>query len=835
MKIINELSYSQINNNKKDTLATRLSIFLAVVLLGTIIFIIGTIKTDQHHEIVSIIGDYQVSFSEVNSDIVDFLFSNDEIKKVSFDKFISTDLDATIIEKGNYFKDLKGFEIVSGKNINSDNELIAPSRFFEKHKEYKIGSKIKVKEKEYTIVGEYRDYGSSFEESALIGLLENENKEYLLKNSDGLESFIWYKHPRDTYTLTKMLFDDLKIDYAKSIDIGRLYFNKEILEYQMIYPSGLIPPKSVIVDWVDSYGACILLVLLFSVIIYGAFNVWNNRDIKELALLKSVGMTEKQVKKMIRLKAIKISIVPVLAGTAVSYLTANLLFYLMWLNNFITYKNISKLFGEKMRGAGFHIISFSLPLVFIILAFAFLTVYLSAIMPAKKSAKLNVVEGLTGIAGKKVKFGNSKIAGKIERTLAKDYFKAYSSTYRTIILAILLSAMVMTLTLVSQSYRAVNTIYDKYDSPYNFVSRIYTDISINRQLIDELNSVNGIDELHIYGDKSFKFYLKDNKGFESVELKRAFETGEKDANNLFVKITGLSAADFKNVISINHLNVDANYILLNKTVENDRSPYAFRKYINLTDSDEKDLVLRYNTEGKQMPIHIDGYISEFPFDLDGQNKNGVYVFTQMENLEGFIDKYGQDEGDPVNYYTVKMKVSKETLDKAADKCERIISSYVPESDYSTTNDLLEEAANNEQLRNEHLLNFGIQIILIALALSNAYNSFHGNLRARKREFQLLSTVGMTEKQIKKMIFGESKILFVYLAIFYIGIFILSIFVRSYRSQYELAFISKEILLNLNYVPIILIFGVILLGVLLAVSSSIKMILNDDLNSNIKEI
>lgn len=44
---------------------------------------------------------------------------------------------------------------------------------------------------------------------------------------------------------------------------------------------------------------------LFAVMIYGAFNVWNNRDIKELALLKSVGMTEKQVKKMIRLKGYK--------------------------------------------------------------------------------------------------------------------------------------------------------------------------------------------------------------------------------------------------------------------------------------------------------------------------------------------------------------------------------------------------------------------------------------------------------------------------------------------------------------------------------------------------
>ena len=33
MKITNELLNSQIKNNKKDTLATRLSIFLAVVLL----------------------------------------------------------------------------------------------------------------------------------------------------------------------------------------------------------------------------------------------------------------------------------------------------------------------------------------------------------------------------------------------------------------------------------------------------------------------------------------------------------------------------------------------------------------------------------------------------------------------------------------------------------------------------------------------------------------------------------------------------------------------------------------------------------------------------------
>ena len=136
--------------------------------------------------------------------------------------------------------------------------------------------------------------------------------------------------------------------------------------------------------------------------------------------------------------------------------------------------------------------------------------------------------------------------------------------------------------------------------------------------------------------------------------------------------------------------------------------------------------------------------------------------------------------------------------------------------------------DEEQLRNEHMLNFGIQIILVILALSNAYNSFHGNLRARKREFQLLFTIGATEKQIKKMIYGESKILFKNIAGFYIAVFALAVFVRAFRSTYELTFILKEILLNINYIPIVLIFGVMVLGVLLAIRSSIKVILKNSL-------
>ena len=834
MKIINELSYSQIKNNKKDTLATKLSIFLAVVLLGTVIFIIGSIKTEEYRRITSTAGDYQVSIAGVNDDMIDSFLKNRDIQRVSFDKFIKTDMDAIIIEKGAYYHDLKSFDIISGRNVRSAGEIIVPTRFLNKHKEYKTGSKLTVRGKVYKIVGEYDDYGKSFEETALIGVLADESKDSILKDADGIEAYIWYKNPRDTYTITKRIFKKFKMDYYKSLDTGVLYFNRDVLEYKMIYPSGIIPPKHVVAEAIESYGVCMVLVLLFAVMIYGAFNVWNNRDIKELALLKSVGMTEKQIKKMIRLKVIKIGILPILIGTVVSYLTANLLLYLMWLNNSITYKNMSNIFGERLKNAGFHPIYPSFPLILIIVILAFLTVYLSAIMPAGKSAKLNVVEGLTGITQNKIKYGKSKVTGQIESTLARDYFKAYYLTYKTIISALIISAMVMTLVLVSQSYRTVDSVYGKYNSPYNFTSNIYTSSNLNKRLIYDLKKVKGIDESHIYTNKRFKFYFKDNKGFEFDKLKTAFETGAKTRKELYVNIIGVSSEDFNRVISKNKLDIDSNYVLLNKIPDSNESPYSFRNYIQATDANEKDLVLRYNADGKQMPVHIDGYIDDFPFDLEEQSENGIYVFTRMENLEKFIEKYGQDEGDPVNYYMIRIK-AKKNLDEVSDKCERIISAYIPENDHSTTNDIVRHASEIERLRNEHMLNFGIQSILIILALSNAYNSFHGNLRARRREFQLLSTAGMTEKQIKKMIYKESKILFRNAAIFYIAVFILAISVRSYRSEYEFVFISKEILFNLNYVPILMIFVVMVLGILLAIRSGIKTILGDDLNNTIKEI
>ncbi|MDU5912673.1 MAG: hypothetical protein E6Z21_00090 [Anaerococcus vaginalis] len=59
-----------------------------------------------------------------------------------------------------------------------------------------------------------------------------------------------------------------------------------------------------------------------------------------------------------------------------------------------------------------------------------------------------------------------------------------------------------------------------------------------------------------------------------------------------------------------------------------------------------------------------------------------------------------------------------------------------------------------------------------------------NLISRKRDFKLLNTFGMTEKQVNKMVFLEGKIVFLNFLLIYTLMFLSIIFLRAYRSDYE---------------------------------------------------
>lgn len=816
MKIIRELANHSVKKNKKDTLATKLSIFVAVILLGTVIFTIYMVKTDEIRDIKSRGGDFHVNILDVDEEFYDYFENSEDIEKIVFSKDSFVTKEFALMEKSKEFWDLKGFKIDKGSIPENENEIIVPKRLVERDKNYDIGLNIILNNREYKIVGIYDDHGFSYEDFLLFTFLEDYSKEYIFSGDGMVESFLWYKNPRDTYTLTRQMFSDLKIDLESKEEKDRVYYNTDILESKLIYPKGIIPPEKVIKKTLSSLIIPFILVILFAVMIYGAFNVWNDRDLREISLYKSVGMTDKQVKKLVKQKVFKLAGLPIIIGTGVSYIIANLLFYLMWLNNARTYKEISNIFGMDIPTYEFHRVKISpIPIIFIIL-FSLLTVYLSAVIPAKKSAKFPIVEGLNGIKKKNIKYGKSSLKGKIEKSLAKDYYKAYSSTYKTIIIAMTLSAMAMSLVVVSQGYRTLNQKYDDFEDIYDVSGEIYSDRSLDENLISEVSQMKKSEEIHIYQRKDLKFLLEDNKEFITEEFSEALNQGKKDSDNLALQFFGLTHKDFEKVIEENNLKSDSKFILLNKTPDSNSTPYKFREYIPIINENIGNL----SVKGVKNNIIIDDYIYDLPFTLEAHNKNKIYVFTTMENLEK-LNLKGRDKS-----FIIKLK-AKEDINETGDELGEILSKYILESDYRIDSKLLSTAYSEEQLKNENLLNLGFQIVLIIIVLSNAYNSFHGNLRARKGEIGLLNTLGMTKDQIRKMIFNEVKILLKNIFISFIFIFILAVVLRSYRSNYDFVFAIKSILLYVNYIPIIVIFLVVVCGILLSLRRSIEEITGDN--------
>ncbi|MHC5099745.1 FtsX-like permease family protein, partial [Peptoniphilus genitalis] len=492
----------------------------------------------------------------------------------------------------------------------------------------------------------------------------------------------------------------------------------------------------------------------------------------------------------------------------------------------------SNILGESLKSPGFNLVIPSIGSILIIILLSLIMVYFSALIPAKKSAKIKIIEGLNGIIEKNIKLGKSKINGSIEKTLAKDYYRSYRSTYQIIVISMALSAFVLTTVLVSQSYRALNEKYNSYKSPYNFNSSIYTDKNLDKNLLADLEKVDGIKELHLYQRNDTKFYVDDNKELISKDLKDSLASGKIENDRLYARIYALTDEDFEKLLKENNIS-HASYLILNKIRKDNKTPYAFSEYIKISDKGSGDIILKYNADGKSMPIKIDSSIDELPYNLEAYNDNQISIFTSESTMKKFIDEYGIDEGNPVYYYFVKIKADNNN-EKVFEDAEKVISNYVPKSDHGTSTEIIRAAMDKEQIRNERLLNLAIQIILITIALSNAYNSFKGNLRARANDFKLLSTTGMTEKQMEKMVFGEGKILFKNIFLAYIFMFIMGIALRAYRSNYELGFAIKGLIANMNYIPLIIVFVFMIAGVLVAIKRGLNTI-NENSDNTFKSI
>ncbi len=80
MNIIQELSKNSVNEDKRSTMAIRLSILIAVTMIGTLLFLFSEIDLEQWTYEKEHIGDYDVVLFHFDKSIWEHLINDPDIK-----------------------------------------------------------------------------------------------------------------------------------------------------------------------------------------------------------------------------------------------------------------------------------------------------------------------------------------------------------------------------------------------------------------------------------------------------------------------------------------------------------------------------------------------------------------------------------------------------------------------------------------------------------------------------------------------------------------------------------------------------------------------------------
>lgn len=499
-------------------------------------------------------------------------------------------------------------------------------------------------------------------------------------------------------------------------------------------------------------AALALIILTGYLIIYNIFQISVIRDIRFYGLLKTIGTTGKQIRKIIRRQGMRLSLYGIPAGLFIGF--------------FIGKGIVPLIIDSSSYQNG--IVSTSMnPMIFIGAAlFSIFTVFISTRKPGKIAASISPVEA--------VKYTDSSKEIRKKRKKSTDGGKIYKMALsnlgrnrrRTILVIISLSLSIILLNSVVTLTESFDL--DKYLSTFvdtdflaahaqYFNNKYYSqDESITESFISEIEKQPGFEQggrifislngTVIMPDPSPIHYDKQGKlvdgnenyvtvdddmnpyctvyGLEDLPLSRIeIVAGETDPQVLKEKldtgnyiIEGLETDDYKNVYEdlIQYSIGDKVKIRLSGGEEKEVEVLAQIKIKYYTNS------VRYSGNNYVF------YTSSAGFDKLGGDRSGImsYGFQCEDSREKEMRQFLQNYTD-----SIEPQMSFESKDKFVEDFENLKRTFT-------------------------MVGSVLALIIGIIGVLNFVNACITSIITRKKEFAALKAIGMTERQIRRMVCME---------------------------------------------------------------------------------
>lgn len=768
-KAIRRLSSRSFKANVSRNIIAVAAIALTAILF-TALFTVGSgmIENIQKQTMRQAGGDGMLIFKYLTDEQYDRIKDHELIEKISYNRIISDEvIDDRLLKRHAeiYYMNDVGIELgfctpTHGHKPEKENEIIMDTRAMKMlGLPEEIGAPVTFKlkihggeivEREFILSGwweadptfdmasimvvskEYMDahidelYNSYYENYEMTGTI---NSYAMLKNSFGLERKLERIITESGYST-----DETAPNYVAS-NVNWSYMSSN---FDMDLPT------------VMAIAAALALIIFTGyLIIYNIFQISVIKDIRFYGLLKTIGTTGKQVKKIIRRQALVLSVIGIPIGLIAGYFIGTA---------------VVPLIMNQSSYAGASFTTSANPLIFIgSTIFAFVTVAISTAKPGRIAAGVSPVEAVRYTDNANTKKKNRKSRGA--KTGGMAAANLGRNKRRTILVVISMSlSLVMFNTIYTMS---LGFDMDKFLSTFvetdylvshanlgNYSYSGDTD-TVTESMISAIEMQNGFKE----GGRFFA----DIRDAECFRVKpngsgtHYLRVNEDDNGNYFCAVYGLEDFPLSNLkvlegeIDYEKLKT-GKYILEGVQTDDNHNPIWETSHYNIGDT-----ITLCNNRGDGETMSDNEY-TEYNYEVLA--KVEVNTFTNSCRT-GFDYSYYlpaevyktmvQNPGTMSYVYNVE-----DGMEPAMDA---FLKNYTENAEPVMAYSSKQTKANEfKGLQNTVLIVGGVLSLIIGLiGVLNFINSMLTSILTRKREFAMLQSIGMTSKQLRKMLIAEGLI------------------------------------------------------------------------------
>ena len=770
MSILNDLTIKNLKLNKKRTIVTIVGIILSTALMVGIGLLFSSFQDYMIRETISYNGKYEAEYGDVSLDKLNSIdkkdFSYFYQKPIGFSKFDSANeykpyLYISSVNK-EYFNEL---HLISGRFAENDSELVISNHINTNGgASYKIGDIITLKYGERVIEGVNTLANNEYYEEetlnivgektyTIVGIVERSNFEDY--SASGYSTFTLDMNDKDGTVNVFVMFNNKKKIIKQSEDLAKkLGYNNAIS-----YNSTLLAlyGESTYGNIMKSMITMIVIMLsLVSigciVVIYNSFAISVMERKKEFGLLSSIGATKKQLSYTVFFEALIEGIIGIILGICGAYIGIGTV--ILIINNLIGDILVLKL------NLVTNIVFIIIPVIFMILV-----IFISALVPSRRAAKVSPIEAIRQnddikVNKKKIKTGKlvNKLFG-IEGEIALKNIKRNKKKYRVTIVSLFIS-IVLFISFSSYMNYTIDTASSVMgEVPYDYqISYFGDDNDIDAlDKISEIIKSNDVKEYvsysasnlsiignYIYSDEYLDFY-KSAYGDDGI---KALTNLKYQYISIYI-LDDISYNKYKELIGLDKDSV----ILLNKFKgvsygNNKRVNYDIPvinngdiniKICNFDDNDEDVDTTKYCNK------KIDNiFITNKSFDL-------IEEFSYMSDFKLIVNKKLYDNiSDSGTHYTQYNIISDNTdnidkLTKELDKYDNV--------NYTNVKESMKQA--NNMILVVKILMYGFIGLITLIGVTSVFNTISTSMALRKREFAVLRSIGLTRKGFNKILFFES--------------------------------------------------------------------------------